>query len=83
MIRKWLIGGGLLDDVQEVSVDDGHCRGLHDGYVIDGPVAKDDRGNGYRNIAVGMFIPVKSCNVQSVQVSEFDDLRRKLLLVCQ
>ena len=66
MVRKWLIGCGLLDDVQEVSVDDGHRRGLHDGNVLDGPVVKDDGGYGYRDIAIGMYVPVKSLNVQSV-----------------
>ncbi len=66
MIREWFIGRGLLDDVKEVSVDDGHRRGLHDGYVLDGPVAKDDCGYGHRNITVDMYVPVKSRNVQSV-----------------
>ena len=66
VIREWLIGCGLLDDVKEVSVDDGHRRGLHYGYVLDGPVAKDDCGYGHRNITIGMYVPVKSRNVHSV-----------------
>ena len=66
MIREWLKRCGLLDDVKEVSVDDRHRRGLHYRYVLDGPVAKDDCGYGHRNITVGMYVPVKSRNVQPV-----------------
>jgi len=82
VIRQWLIGRGLFDDVQEVPVDDGHSRGLHNRYVFDRPVASDDCGYRHRNITVGVYIPVKSRNVQSVQVSEVDDILRKILLVC-
>jgi hypothetical protein len=66
VICEWLIGRGLIDDVKEVSVDDGHRRGLHYGYFLDGPVAMDDYGYGHRNITVGMYVPVKSRNVKSV-----------------
>jgi len=83
VIREWLIGRGLFDNVSKVPVDYRHRRGLHDGYVFDGTVAKERGGYGYRYVTIGMYVPVKSRDVKPVQVRESADVSRKLLLVCK
>ena len=81
MIREWLVGRGLLDDVQEVPVDDRYRRGFHDIGVFDGTVAADDGCHSDGNIAVGMNVSVEPRNAQSVVVREFGDLASKQLLI--
>jgi hypothetical protein len=83
VIRQRLKRRDLLDDVTEVSVDNGNRRGLHYGDVLDGTVAENDCGYDHRNITVGVHLPVKSFNVQPVKASEFRDLLRELFLVRQ
>ena len=74
---------GLLNDVPEIPVNDGDRGRRHDGYFLHGSIPLDDRGYGHRDIAIGMYVPVKSREIQPVEVRELIDLAQERLLVCQ
>lgn len=81
MVCQWLVRRGLANDVEEVSIDYRHRRGLHDNCILDASVAADNCGNGDGNEAVGVYVSMKVRNVQPVEVGELKNLVHELALI--
>jgi hypothetical protein len=81
VVCQWLVGRGLADDVEEVSIDYRHGRGLDYDYILDASVAPNNCSNGEGNEAVGVYVPIEARNVQPIVVGEIKNLLLELALI--